>query len=118
MAKRGSKKESRSELEIGGLGAEFGSSVESSKIEVLPNAKTIWSGYIEVLDRKERLWATFRWDEGEEKFTDAECHNQLCKIAELFERRGESLQHIFLGVYQTKAVVSTVEKLSSRPFVP
>ena len=108
MAKKGSKKESRSELEIGGLGVDFRSSVDSSKIEVLPSAKTTWSGYIEVLDRKERLWTTFRWGEGEGGFTDAECHGQLCKIAELFRRKGESLEHILFGVYQTKFVTSTV----------
>lgn len=109
MAKKGSKKSKKpvSELEIGGLGVDFRSSVDSSKIEVLPSAKTTWSGYIEVLDRKERLWISFRWDEGEERFTDQECHRQLCDIAELFKRDGESLKHILFGVYQTRFVAST-----------
>lgn len=109
MAKKGRKRGSRSDLDIGGLDVDFRSSMDSSKIEVLPSAKTTWSGYVEVLDRKERLWTTFRWAEGEGGFTDAECHKQLCKIAELFKKKGEDLEHVFFGVYQKKFVTSTLK---------
>lgn len=103
MPKRGSKKRSTSPLETGGLAI----AVDGSQIVVLQNAKTTWSGYIEVLDRKERIWATFRWDDGVEKFTDMECHKQLCKIAELFRKKDESLDYIILGAYQSRLIVST-----------
>jgi hypothetical protein len=59
MQKIGSKKRSISPLEIGGLAADGRASIDSSKIVVLPGAKTTWSGYIEVLDRKDRVLGYF-----------------------------------------------------------
>jgi hypothetical protein len=109
MPKRKTKKQSRLKFEIGGLGDNT-SSIDGSHIDVLPNARTSWSGYVEVSGRTEKIWTTFHWVEGPNTFADAECHEQLGKIAELFMRKGEKLEYILLGVHQTNIVISTAER--------
>ena len=78
-------------------------------IHVLVDTPTTWRGYVEVAGRQERLWSIFRWDEGEEKFMDAECHKQLNQIAELYRKKSEKIEHILYAMYQSKGVVSTEE---------